>query len=174
MQNRIHYFFHFITLICLIGVIYLLVNNKKEKTAFFLSAEVYNEFAYKKELEVELQNTQNRSQHTIDSLEMDLNTTLQFLQTIQPTQEQVSLYEKKQQNYFEFRNQIEQGYSAKTQDFYNQIWDRINEYVQEYGKENGYTYIYGANGDGSIMYAEDSKEITEEIITMINARYAGE
>lgn len=166
--------FFSLTLLCLGAVLYLFVNGKGDKTAFFMSAEVYNEFDYKKELEVELITTQNNAQRVIDSLELDLNMTVDYLNSVEPSTDQIALFERKQQNYMEFRNQIESGYGAKSQEFYNLIWDRINNYVKEYGKENGYTYIFGANGDGSIMYAEEGKDITKEIIQMINQKYAGE
>ena len=166
--------FYVLTLACLGSVIYLLSRKDSNKTAFFLSAEVYNEFDYKKELENDLIATQDEAQRVIDSLELDLEMTLEHLKSVEPSEVQLASFERKQQNYFEFRNQIESGYSTKSQEFYNQIWERINTYVKDYGQENGYTYIFGANGDGTIMYAEDGKNITEEIIEMINQKYAGE
>lgn len=173
-MKTLNYIFYTITLFCLGAIIYMLTQDDSDKTAFFLSAEVYNEFDYKKELEMDLEKTQNDAKRVIDSLELDLNMNIDYLKSVEPTENQIFQFERKQQNYIEFRNQVESGYVAKTEEFYNQIWDRINTYVQGYGKENGYTYIFGANGDGSMMYAEDSKDITEEIISIINTKYAGE
>jgi len=173
-MKKLNYLFFAITLFCLGAVLYILNQDTEEKTAFFLSAEVYNEFDYKKELEIDLNKTQNEAQRVIDSLELDIQMTANALKMQEPTQEQIHMFERKQQNYMEFRNQIESGYGVKSEEYYNQIWDRINNYVQDYGKENGYVFIFGANGDGSIMYAHESKDITTEIIEMINNKYAGE
>ena len=48
------------------------------------------------------------------------------------------------------------------------IWKEINAKVTEYGKEKGIDFILGAKGDGTIMYANEAKEITKEIIEYIN------
>ena len=37
-----------------------------------------------------------------------------------------------------------------------------------------YSFIYGANSDGTIMYAKDVFDITEKITAFVNARYKGE
>jgi len=51
------------------------------------------------------------------------------------------------------------------------IWKRLNPYLVDYGKENGYMYIYGANGTGNVLYADKSQDITEELIKYVNKRY---
>lgn len=173
-MNKINYIFFAITLFCLGSVIYLLSTKEENKTAYFLSAEVYNGFDYKKELEIDLQTTQNEAKRILDSLELDLEMHLNHLKAIQPNETDIARFEQKQGYYLEIRNELELGYSEKSQNYYNKIWDRINEYVKEYGDQQGFAYIFGANGDGSIMYAEEAHDITPEIIEMINKKYAGE
>ena len=50
----------------------------------------------------------------------------------------------------------------------------INDYVKEYGKEHGYPIIFGAGGNGNIMYAEDNADLTAEILIGLNKHYHGE
>lgn len=173
-MKTLNYIFFGMTLFCLGTTIYLLADKGSDKTAYFLSAEVYNEFDYKKELELELESTQNEAKLLIDSLELDLEMHLNYLKSIEPVETDIKRFEEKQGRYLEIRDQLEIGYSQKSQDYYNKIWDRINGYVNDYGKKSDFTYIFGANGDGSIMYAEENQDITDEIITIINKKYAGE
>lgn len=173
-MKKLNYLFFGISLFCLGSVIYLFSTKEEQKTAYFLSAEVYNQFDYKLELEMDLQNTQDQAKKVLDSMELDLEMHLNHLKTIQPDESDIANYEFKQRNYMEMRNKLETGYSEKSQDYYNKIWDRINGYVQEFGNQKGYAYIFGANGDGSIMYAEETNDITPEIVEMINKKYAGE
>ena len=156
------------------GVIYLLTNNSTEKTAYILSAEVYNAFDYKIELEQELEFKQNINKATLDSLEVNYQMTIGALEGAELSEDQVIILKRKQQTFFELKEKFENDYSETVQNSYNQIWDRINEYVQTYGKDNDYTYIYGANGDGSLMYADDAHNITEEIKIYINKKYSGQ
>lgn len=53
------------------------------------------------------------------------------------------------------------------------IWNHINEAVSAFGKENGYDFVFGAAGDGSLMYADEVNDITEEVLDYMNSRYDG-
>ncbi|WP_220761269.1 OmpH family outer membrane protein [Flavobacterium sp. UMI-01] len=48
----------------------------------------------------------------------------------------------------------------------------VKKFIKEYGKKNGYTYIYGTGDVASILYAEDKLDITKEIIKALNDKYA--
>ena len=47
----------------------------------------------------------------------------------------------------------------------------VKKFVKVYGKEKGYSYIYGTNESGSILYAEDKYDITKEIVKLLNDKY---
>lgn len=47
----------------------------------------------------------------------------------------------------------------------------VKKFIKTYGKEKGYTYIYGTNESGSILYAEDKFDITKEITKLLNDKY---
>lgn len=159
---------------CMVGVIFLLLREPDSKSAFFLSADVYNEFEYKKELEFELESSHSSTKIILDSMETDLKTTIALMQGTTLSDDELILLQRKQNSYIDYRDVVESEYARKTEEYYALIWDRINGYIKEYGDENGYQYIFGANGDGSIMYANSSSDITTEITQYINNRYQGE
>lgn len=47
----------------------------------------------------------------------------------------------------------------------------VKKFIKTYGKEKGYTYIYGTGDAASILYAEDKYDITKEIIKELNDKY---
>ena len=51
------------------------------------------------------------------------------------------------------------------------IWKHINEGIAEFGKAEGYDFIFGASGNGGIMYADEANDITDRVVTYINLRY---
>ncbi|MBI3136216.1 MAG: OmpH family outer membrane protein [Bacteroidetes bacterium] len=161
-------------LFCIGAVLYLLFSTDQNKSAFFMSAKVYNAFDYKNELETDLLKAETAMNSAIDSLRKDLQLDLNYLKQITPTEDQLIAFERKQNYFLDFKTSEEEKYAVKAQESYGLIWDRINGYVQEFGKNNSYSYIYGANGDGSLMYADESEDITEDIIVYVNQRYAGE
>jgi outer membrane protein len=61
----------------------------------------------------------------------------------------------------------------QAEDYQKQILLQINTYVKEFGKLNKYQYILGANGEGTLMYADESKDISAEVLQFINNRYEG-
>lgn len=55
-----------------------------------------------------------------------------------------------------------------------QVWNRLNVYIKEYGLKNDFTYIFGTQGGGNVMYAKEALDVTEELLEYVNAKYEGE
>jgi outer membrane protein len=47
----------------------------------------------------------------------------------------------------------------------------VKKFIKDYGKKNGYAYIYGTGDAASILYAEDKFDITKDIIKELNDKY---
>ena len=47
----------------------------------------------------------------------------------------------------------------------------VKKYIKDYGKKEGYAYIYGTGEAVSILYAEDKYDITDELIKLLNDKY---
>ncbi|AXT53936.1 OmpH family outer membrane protein [Aquimarina sp. BL5] len=58
-------------------------------------------------------------------------------------------------------------------DVSQQVWNRLNQYIKEYGEANEYKIILGTQGNGNIMFAEDGIDITEKILEYANNKYEG-
>ena len=54
-----------------------------------------------------------------------------------------------------------------------QVWGRLNDYIQLYGEENEFMLILGAQGNGNVMYAQETINITEEVLKFANSKYQG-
>lgn len=76
-------------------------------------------------------------------------------------QQQINGYQE------EIQKQIQQENTKVTQTVVNDI----NDYVKEYGKKKGYKIIFGASGGGNIMYADESSDLTEDVLKGLNAEY---
>jgi len=48
----------------------------------------------------------------------------------------------------------------------------VKDFIKDYGKNNGYTYIYGANESGNILYGKEDLDITEEVTKALNEKYS--
>lgn len=47
----------------------------------------------------------------------------------------------------------------------------VKTFIKDYGKKNGYDYIYGTGEAATILYAEDKYDITEELVKELNSKY---
>lgn len=52
------------------------------------------------------------------------------------------------------------------------ISKKVNEFVKDYGKKNGYQIIFGTvNTNGAVMYNEDKVDLTDMFLTSLNDAY---
>ena len=47
----------------------------------------------------------------------------------------------------------------------------VKKFIKTYGKEKGYSYIYGTGDAATVLYAEDKYDITKEVIQALNDKY---
>jgi outer membrane protein len=146
----------------------------KPKTAYVNLTKLYNGFEYKKDLEKKLTNVQQARQNILDSLELELKLIVNQIKS--STAKDTSKYSS--------YSDLKDVYLTKKEQFYNdneetvntytsQIWKQLNQYVTDYGKKNHYTYIFGTDGSGAIMYSSSKEDITEEVLTYVNKEYNG-
>jgi outer membrane protein len=152
----------------------------KPKTAYVNLTRVYNEFELKKQLEQQLTSVQQIRQKTLDSLELGLNMLSRNLQNIDTEkQKQVYLekageFDNRRQEYAYRQKMFSEDNATLTQQYSEQIWKQLNQYVKDYGDANGYEFILGGDGSGTMMYAEAENDITETLVVYTNERFKGE
>lgn len=165
-----------LTSVLLCGAICFLIlrNNGKDKLAWVNLTKVYNEFAYKKELENKLTKTQQARKTIIDSAEFELKVLSRQIKAEDgKDKSKIALFEVKRDNYLNKKKEFEDDNDVLQKQYNEQILTQINQYLKDFGKEGKYTYIYGADGSGGLMYASESSDITEEVIKYINEKYKG-
>lgn len=149
--------------------------SNRQLVAYVRMESVYDNFSMKKELEGKLKETEKARQLMIDSLKIQLHQLTLTLQAQTKTDSSmVRLYNLKQNFLQEQQASFDEDNQALAKEYSNQIWGQINQYAGDYGKDKGYDYILGASGDGTLMYANESKDVTEELQTYINAKYHGQ
>lgn len=155
--------------------LYLFYGNNKSKVAYIKSVDLYNEFGLKKELETKLITVKNQRKSILDSLMLQLkmmSTQLEYNEG--KDDKEIKLFQIRKQDYLSKEKQFDEDDQRLAEQYSQQIWKQINQYVSDYGKENNYSFIYGASGNGAIMYAQDKYDVTKELTAYINEKYKGE
>lgn len=116
---------------------------------------------YKLKKDLENVSSQNlyKIKEVVDSLEM--------LKKVSGTQPNGELDKQLENAQYAF-----QQYYAKTnQEINKKIWERLNPVLEEYGSQRHLQMLIGANGAGTLLYADKSRDYTEDLIKYANEKY---
>ncbi len=149
--------------------------SAEKRIAYVKITKLYDEFVMKKELSGKYENIQKTRQNFLDSLELELRLIGKKIEnTDKPDQGTIAEFESRKENYLMKKKQFEEDNTATVNQYTEQIMKQLNQYVEVYGKEQHYTYILGADGSGVIMHADESLDITDELVKYVNLKYKGQ
>lgn len=86
-------------------------------------------------------------------------------------QEEYDLLQQRGQFIGQQLQQEEQLLQQQGQAEMDSLVSKVKEEIRKYGKENGFTYILGGGEGGSVLYGNDQKDLTEDIIKIVNDKY---
>jgi outer membrane protein len=75
-------------------------------------------------------------------------------------------YQQKLKEYQRFLKDAQDDLQAKNDELTNKIVEEIVKAIQEYGKKNGYAYIFVKND--SMVYVDEKADLTDEILKAFN------
>lgn len=55
----------------------------------------------------------------------------------------------------------------------NNVWKRLSAYIKDYAEANNLKIIIGRTGNGNIMFADQSLDITSKVLEFSNRKYEG-
>jgi outer membrane protein len=125
------------------------------------SFSVFEEFSMKKDYDKKLEMELGLEQASLDSLGSKLNA----------IQDPVKLAVLKK-DFTVKKLAFDEKFNGLSQQYTNEVYKRLNEYIKAYGKEHRYGMIIGTNGQGNVMYVDKGQDITKDLIGYINQHYS--
>ena len=114
-------------------------------------------------------------QRILDSLEMELNMLASKLEMNKSMNfETQTFFENKKKALYQLNQQYNEDNDNLLETYNKQILTHLNSYIKDYGKKNSSLLIVGADNKGSILYGDESIDITEDLIAYVNERFKGE
>ena len=165
-------------LILALVALFTLASCQEQKIGYVDNGKVINEIQEKKDIETKYDLINESSKSRADSLGRIYQAEYNELQV-----KAARLSEKKQQELlqpFQMKvQQYQQGMQAeqtRMQTTYQTEMDslisKMKSTVKDYGKANGYKFIIGTNESiGTVLYAEESSDLSDVIIKEIDANY---
>jgi outer membrane protein len=149
-------------------------SEHKPKFGYIVLGEVFEKFDLKNELASKLKLTQAARQKRVDSLETRLRLLSKKIEDDKgKNKEDIRLFEIQRDGYIKWKRQNDDDNDLQTKQYDKQIRSQMSQYVIEFGKVNGYRYIFGSDGNGSLMYGVDADNLTKEVTEFINKKYKG-
>ncbi len=126
--------------------------------------DIYQKFTYQEVINAELDNYLSLRQTELDSLDQNFET---FYVENKNNKESVRLKYQELNRYKDEVSQVIEDLELNTE---NKIWKLINEAVNQYGETHNLDFIYGVSGSGTLMYAKETYNITDEIVHQLNSQ----
>ena len=147
-------------------------NATGNKFGYVYTDKVFSDYKGTKLVEAKLIKQQQQEKHELDSLKAVIQI-LESSITGSPSEQQKIQIQTKRNEYMRLLKQYESENNTEFQQAQQALWVQINQYMKEYGKEEGFTFIHGANGTGNLMYADTTYNVTQPVIKYINQQFDG-
>ena len=141
---------------CFTALFFLNRSNQK-KIVYADAIRLFNDYKFKIDMEKMGQVTLSRLQQELDSVGVIYKSN----RSDPNAQQLVATAEGK----------LTEAYAAINKEINEKAWMKLNPLINKYGKEKGIDMLIGANGMGTVLYASESKDITEDLIKYVNEIY---
>lgn len=143
--------------------------NQKE-IAFFDYNVVYNNCKLKIKLEKDLMRVGSKRKSELDSLQMELSFLSQKIGTNKASQVELDKFEDLKTRFLSYKDKYEQENMQLKDNYTNQIRKDINDNARLFAEKNGIDFFLAATGDGSLMYAKEANDMTEDFQSFLDKK----
>ncbi|GIJ94870.1 OmpH family outer membrane protein [Capnocytophaga stomatis] len=149
----------------------------QDKIAFVDNSKLLNEYQEKKDIESKLKEQISKYEKKRDSISQAFQAEAKAFDVEarnlpqNVAQKRYNELMQKSQILQQHLQQEEQKIQIESQTQMDSLLNKVKKSVKEYGKQKGYNFILGANDGGSVLYGDDKKDITNEVIKHLNENY---
>lgn len=150
---------------------------KEVKTAYVDTSELMKEYTEAKDLEAKYKAQADEKGR---QLEAEINRFKQEAANFQSqaqangqawAQQKGAELQKREQQLGYAQQQLSQQLQQESGKEMDSLVSGVKKFIKAYGKEKGYSYIFGTGDVASVLYAEDKYNITKELIKALNEKY---
>ncbi len=151
---------------------------KEVKTAYVDTSELMKEYTATKDLDAKYK---AKGEEKGRQLQAEIDRFKQEAQNFQSqaqangqawAQQKGAELQRKEQQLAQAQQALSQQLQQEGGTEMDSLVSNVKKIIKAYGKEKGYTYIYGSgDSNPSILYAEDKLDITKDILKLLNDKY---
>ncbi|WP_299900345.1 OmpH family outer membrane protein [uncultured Aquimarina sp.] len=155
-------------------------NQQTEKTGFVNNTKVVSDFKEMKAAKEKWTKKNNEVRAELEEKAKQFQIEVQGYQNIMKSMTQ-SNREKKEQELMVKQQTLQREQQTRMQEIQqgsqteiDSIIAKVEDFIKDYGKKNGYTYIYGETEVKNIFYAKEELDLTDKIIAELNGEKPSE
>ncbi len=167
-MKKISYIGFSVLIITNLVLIALYFFGKSDHTAYFEFNKVYNNCSLKKKLETDLEKVYSTRKSELDSLQLELSLLSGKIEAKNASAMELQTFEDLKTRFLTMQDNYEQENMRLKENYTTQIRKEINEKARLFAEKKGYTYLFAAMGDGTIMYASEKNDVTKEFQDFID------
>lgn len=151
---------------------------QQQKIGFVDNSVLINEYQERKDVEASLNTKIEAFKTRTDSLrsafeleikEAELKARTMSQSAIQTLSQELQQKEQLLSQRVQFE---QQQIAQESQKLNDSIINRVKAFVQDYGKSNNFNFILGSNEAGSVLYGEETSDLTQDILKALNENYS--
>lgn len=136
--------------------------------------KVMDSFDLKKELEGRLIRLKEGRTILLDSMELELKVlNRRIIDSGSKDRNLIAEFEVKREKFIYKKQLFSLEIDSIAGVYDSQIANQLNQYIQDFGIENKYQFVFGAEGSGVLMYADSSKNVTREFVIYLSKKFKG-
>lgn len=151
--------------------------QQSQKIGFVDNSVLINDYQEKKDIEAKLKGKIEVYEKRRDSLSQAFQLDVKAAEVKARTMSQANL--QKLQQEFQQKEQIisqqlqfeQQQIAQESQSKNDSLIKKVRDFVKDYGKANGYSFILGSNEAGSVMYGTEEVDLTQTLLDALNEAY---
>ncbi|MEJ1221455.1 OmpH family outer membrane protein [Sediminicola sp. 1XM1-17] len=159
------------------AVLMTMVGCQENKIAFVDNVKLMDEYQEKIDMESKFKTKAEALNKTRDSISQAFQIEAQAFQSKadkmsqDQAQKEYGALQQRGQMIGQQLQQQEQQLQSVSQTEMDSIISKVKREIKAYGKDKGYTFILGGGEGGSVLYGDDSKDVTKEVLAILNEKY---
>ncbi|MEM1323195.1 MAG: OmpH family outer membrane protein [Bacteroidota bacterium] len=160
-------------------ILFLTLYPDHSKIAYVRTDEILNKYQGMIEARSAFQVKAGDWQAKVDTLKAELEASVKDYEAVkvsltsQTRAEREKSLQAQQDQLYRYSQAVSKKAEEEDHKLTEGVLSQINALLEVYGKEHGYSVIFGANGTGSIVYGNEAKDLTNEVLIELNRSYEG-
>lgn len=178
MNNTVWFKVNAILSVLIVSILlFLLFDRNSGEIVYVNSTRILTEYDGMKEAQANYNQNTLMWRSQIDTLESELQEAFASYDqekeslSSKDRERREQLIKNKEVQFIQFQKAIQEKMEKEEQRLQQEVLVQVNSFLQEYGKHQKYAIIMAATTVGNIVYAENGRDITEDVLKGLNAQY---